>query len=133
MKVRAVLVLAIVPVGVALAGGPPEFEVTRSTIDGGGVMRSEGGEFECSGTVGQPDVGQLAGGEFELTGGFWFGLAPADCEEDGDVDLFDYDLFEPCLVGPDGAVSQSCRCFDTNRDGTIDMLDTAIVQQGFTG
>lgn len=61
------------------------------------------------------------------------GSALADCEEDVDVDLNDYDLFEPCLVGPDGVVTESCQCFDTNRDGTIHPKDAAQVQSGFTG
>jgi len=39
---------------VALALGQ-EFEISRSTVDGGGAMRSTGGEFELSGTIGQPD------------------------------------------------------------------------------
>jgi hypothetical protein len=49
------------------------FEIPWWTIDGGGVMRSEGGAFELSGTIGQPDAGQAAAGSFELTGGFWAG------------------------------------------------------------
>lgn len=47
-----------------------QFEVTRSTIDGGGGS-SGGGEFQVSGTVGQPDAGTLSGGDYQLTGGFW--------------------------------------------------------------
>ena len=78
-----------------------EYEITRSTIDGGGVMRSTGDAYELSGTIGQPDAGVMAGGEFELTGGFWFALAPTDCNDDGGVDLADYDAFEACLSGPD--------------------------------
>ncbi len=49
-----------------LLAGEPEFEITRWTMDGGGVMRSTGGEFEHSGTIGQPDGGLMTGGEFEL-------------------------------------------------------------------
>ncbi len=41
------------------------------TIDAGGGMRSTGGDFELSGTIGQPDAGTMSGGDFELTGGFW--------------------------------------------------------------
>ena len=36
-----------------LLAGEAEFEFTRSTIDDGGVMRSTGGEFELSGTIGR--------------------------------------------------------------------------------
>ena len=113
--------------------GPPEFEITRSTIDGGGVMRSTGGEFELSGTIGQPDAGALSGGEFELTGGFWLALSPGDCNEDGGVTLLDHAAFEPCLAGPEGAVAAGCECFDVNRSGTVDLLDFAVAQASFTG
>lgn len=64
------------------AAGEPEFEMTRSTIDGGGVMRSIGGEFELSGTIGSPDAGVMTGGGYGLSGSFWFGLAPTDCDLD---------------------------------------------------
>lgn len=47
-----------------------QFEVTRHTVDGGGGS-SEGGVFRVSGTVGQPDAGDLSGGGYQLTGGFW--------------------------------------------------------------
>jgi hypothetical protein len=53
-----------------------------------------------SGTVAQPDAGLLAGGPFELTGGFWFATVPGDCGKDGAVDLTNYVAFETCLSGP---------------------------------
>jgi len=40
------------------------------TIDGGGGT-STGGLFSVSGTIGQPDAGQLTGGNFTLSGAFW--------------------------------------------------------------
>lgn len=50
--------------------GPPEYELSRSTIDGVGVMRSTSGDFELSGTIGQPSVGVMTSGSFELSSGF---------------------------------------------------------------
>ena len=49
-----------------------DFEITKSTIDGGGGT-SSGGDFSLTGTIGQPDAGaQVAlGGTFALQGGFW--------------------------------------------------------------
>jgi hypothetical protein len=44
------------------------------TIDGGGGA-STGGVYTVEGTVGQPEAGQLSGGAFALTGGFWSLLA----------------------------------------------------------
>lgn len=113
-----------------------DFEISRATVDGGGVMRSNGGEFELSGTIGQPDAGimQSPDGEFELTGGFWFALDPGDCNEDGGVSLFDHADFVGCAEGPSGSAPVGdCRCFDVNRSGTIDLADLAVVQAAHTG
>lgn len=111
-----------------------EFELTRSTIDGGGVMRSTGAEFDLSGTIGQPDAGEMRRGEFTLTGGFWIETPPGDCEEDGDVDLMDYDQFKECLNGPAGpAPLGPCRCFDVDRSGAVDLRDFHVTQSTYTG
>jgi hypothetical protein len=116
------------------AGEEPEFEITRSTIDGGGVMRSVGGEFELSGTIGQPDAGVMTGGEFDLFGGFWFKLPPTDCNDDGLVSLLDHETFSGCLLGPDGGIDTSpCPCFDVDSDGNVTLGDYAKLQAGFTG
>ena len=110
-----------------------EFTIDRHTIDGGGVMRSTGGDFELSGTIGQPDAGVLQGDEFTLTGGFWFETPLGDCQEDGDVDLLDYDLFESCVAGPSGSAPTGiCRCFDVDRSGRVDLIDYSIIQTTFT-
>ena len=117
-----------------LAAGVPEFEITRSTIDGGGVMRSTGGDFELSGAIGQPDAGVLTGGDFELAGGFWFELPPTDCNDDGLVSLLDHETFAACLLGPSGGINASpCPCFDVDRDGNVTLNDYAQLQTGFTG
>lgn len=63
------------------------FVISRHSVDGGGVMRSTGGGFELSGTIGQPAAGPessgMTGGSFALTGGLWFSLALDDCNSDG--------------------------------------------------
>ena len=46
------------------------FAIDWFTIDGGGGT-STGGVFSLSGTIGQPDAGKLAGGNYALDGGFW--------------------------------------------------------------
>ncbi len=55
-----------------LLGGPlwAQPEVSWWTVDGGGQSSSAGG-FEVTGTIGQPDAGDLAGGSFAVSGGFW--------------------------------------------------------------
>ena len=113
-----------------------DFEISRSTIDGGGVMRSTGGDFELSGTIGQPDAGIMlsSDGEFQLSGGFWFPLAYHDCNSDGCVDLVDYYDFEACLSGPEGGLLlPECNCFDLDGDDDIDLFDIARFQQEFAG
>ena len=133
---NAVLIsaMAFATTTVLMAGGPPEYEITRSTIDGGGVMRSTGGDFELSSTIGQPDAGIMSGGEFELVGGFWFELPPTDCNDDGLVSLLDHETFTACLLGPDGGIDASpCPCFDVDGDGHVTLNDYAQLQARFTG
>lgn len=75
----------------------------------------------------------MTGGEFEVTGGFWFGLAPTDCNDDGLVSLLDHETFAACMLGPDGGIDANpCPCFDVDGDGDITMDDYAKLQAGFT-
>ncbi len=121
------------PVVLAVAVDPV-YDLTWHTIDGGGAMRSTGGDFELSGTIGQPDAGAMSGGNFTLTGGFWFEVVPSDCNEDGVVNLFDYDTFQTCLTGPGGGPPPAgCECYDFDADGKITLLDFATVQAMFNG
>lgn len=121
----AALVLTTVAVG-------QTYEISRKTVDGGGGMRSTGGSFELSGTIGQPDAGALTGGPFVLNGGFWFPLAASDCNVDGIVDLYDYVPFVDCVTGPDsGSVSAGCTCADQDQDGDVDLSDWGALQMEF--
>ncbi len=114
---------------VLVAVGPPEFEISRSTIDGGGAMRSTGGDFEVSGTIGQADAGALSGDDFTLTGGFWVELVPGDCNEDGGINVFDHHAFAPCMNGPNSDLFDAgCVCFDADRNDTVDLRDAAMFQ-----
>ena len=49
------------------------YDLTWSSIDGGGEMFSTGGGYSLGGTIGQPDAGLLAGPGYQLAGGFWNG------------------------------------------------------------
>ena len=72
------------------AAAAQEFSLDWFTVDNGGAMRSTSGNFELNGSIAQPDAcPPLTGQSFELTGGFWFALAPDDCNSDGGVNLYD--------------------------------------------
>lgn len=132
-----VLLAAATAIGLRSAAAPaggPTADLTWNTVDGGGVMRSTGGNFELSGTIGQMDAGVLSGGDFQLTGGFWLEVIRSDCNEDGVVNLFDFDTFQLCLAGPGGGPpAPGCNCYDFDGDGTIALADFATVQAMFNG
>lgn len=94
-----------------------DYDISWHTIDGGGGT-SSGGSYVVMGTIGQPEAGVMAGGSYELLGGFWPGEPlctvdfrhyarfaewwletgidiPADLYEDeyNIVDYFDLDVF----------------------------------------
>jgi len=102
-----------------------DFALDWWTADGGGDMWTTGGDFELSGTIGQPDAGVvMTGGDFELVGGFWPATVPAclgDCNCDGVIDFDDINALVAALSDPAGV------CFypnvDMNFDGTIDFDD----------
>ena len=53
------------------------YDLTWSTVDGGGATFSTGGSYELGGTLGQPDAGTLGGSSYTLVGGFWGGVTQA--------------------------------------------------------
>jgi hypothetical protein len=64
------VLVTLAMVGVVAAQSGEGFEITNSTVDGGGRYSARG-PFWVGGTIGQPDSGAHTGSEFELTGGFW--------------------------------------------------------------
>ena len=116
--------------------GAPNFDLSWHIVDGGGVMRSTGGDFELSGTIGQHDAGRMssADGVFEMTGGFWVEVLPSECNEDGVGSLLDYDTFRTCLTGPGGGpLPVGCNCYDFDGDGVVTLRDFATMQDMFNG
>ena len=127
-----VLILTIISVAGA-SFGPNGEDLSWYTIDGGGQISSTGGGFELSATIGQPDAGQMSGGNFQLTGGFWFEQPPGDCNSTGSINLLDYTDLEACLAGPNDGLGAGCECFDFDADGDLDLVDFANFQTFFTG
>jgi hypothetical protein len=71
----ALLVASILAVSAVLAQTGGGYDLTWSTIDGGGGG-SAGGGYQLAGTFGQPDAGTtLSNGVYALSGGFWGGTA----------------------------------------------------------
>jgi len=62
----AVLVLALA----VFTADAQDYAIDWWTVDGGGGT-STGSVYSVSGTIGQPDAGELRGGTFSLVGGFW--------------------------------------------------------------
>jgi len=76
VAISCVLLLAVVTLfardsapAVAQSGGG--YDLTWSTIDGGGITFATGGTYSLGGTSGQPDAGVLSRGSYTLRGGFW--------------------------------------------------------------
>ena len=59
-----------------LAQSAATYDLSWSTVDGGGGV-STGGGYSLGGTAGQPEAGLLSGGVYTLGGGFWPGGAAA--------------------------------------------------------
>jgi hypothetical protein len=73
-----IIILAIISSASVESSEP--YEITWSTIDGGGgqssgpsTMLRAGGPYVLAGTIGQADAGYLGGDNYELLGGFWVG------------------------------------------------------------
>ncbi len=138
MKHVRILPVVASSIVLTLVGAEPSralsTDISRQRIAGGGGMRSSGGQYEVSGTVGQPEAGVMSGQAFAVSGGFWFPQVPTDCNNDGGVDLFDYSALEACLSGPSGNAGEPpCLCFDSDADGDVDLEDVGALQRWFSG
>ncbi len=112
IKFLLMLTVCLVFINNAHAQTGGTYDLTWSTIDGGGG-RSSGGAYVVEGTIGQPDTGLMSGGSYILSGGFWpgttfcivdlpdlanftaqwlvsVGSPEADFNDSGSVDLFDF-------------------------------------------
>jgi len=107
-----------------------QYDIDWYTIDGGGDMWTAGGDFELSGTIGQPDAGvTMTGGDFALTGGFWPGVAEGefcfgDLDGDNDVDLADLAQLLANYGTTSGAAYEDG---DLDGDGDVDLADLAAL------
>jgi hypothetical protein len=115
----------------ALSAPADDFDLDWWTFDGGGEMWTTGGDFELSGTIGQPDASTvpMTGGDFELTGGFWvetIGETPCEGDLDGDGDTDQSDL--GILLADWGCDDPANGCAgDLNADDKTDQSDLGIL------
>ncbi|VGO16734.1 hypothetical protein PDESU_05325 [Pontiella desulfatans] len=72
MKKRKQTIAAVFLPSLAALCAWAQYSIDWHTIDGGGGT-STNGQYEVSGTIGQPDAGSapMTGGPFSLSGGFW--------------------------------------------------------------
>lgn len=77
LRLRTAIVAVLVATPL-LAGG--QASIDWWSVDGGGEIQAEGGDWTLSGTLGQWDGTEgnlLTGGNWQMTGGFWAVEAPA--------------------------------------------------------
>ncbi|MFM9997040.1 MAG: hypothetical protein ACKVU4_14715 [Phycisphaerales bacterium] len=102
----------------------PNLDLSWSTIDGGGGV-STGGGFSLHATIAQPDAGAMAGGAFELAGGFWAGGGPPpcypDCNGSGSLSVADFGCFQGKYVLGDLYA-------DCNGSGALSVADFGCFQ-----
>jgi hypothetical protein len=74
MKILKILpVLAALLLLVSVAGAQGNYELLWWSVDGGGTTSSQGGGYLLSGTIGQPEGGELSSPSYTLDGGVWRG------------------------------------------------------------
>jgi hypothetical protein len=73
-KLGLVLLLFLWLPNIALAQGGGGYDLSWSSLDGGGGYSAAGG-YTLGGTIGQPDAGTLNAESYTLVGGFWAAAA----------------------------------------------------------
>jgi len=74
MKALKILpILAVLLLLVSTAGAQGNYYLSWWTVDGGGATLSQSGGYLLSGTIGQPEGGELSSESYTLDGGVWLG------------------------------------------------------------
>ncbi len=72
-KISVILLLVIALLislpGISVSTANADYSISWHTIDGGGGT-SSGGQYSLTATIGQHDAGEMAGGDYEMLGGF---------------------------------------------------------------
>jgi hypothetical protein len=87
--------------------------------------------------VAVPDTSLIANAgtaQFSNWAALYFSLIPADLDQDQSVSMADFNLFEPCLTGPNiEQTDPNCRKADLDLDGDVDVRDFAELQRCYSG
>lgn len=67
------MMLAVIFLAIDSAGAQSGYGPSWWTVDGGGG-HSAGSSYSLRGSIGQPDAGEMSGGPYRVTGGFWSGI-----------------------------------------------------------
>ena len=113
---KKIIVLLVLILSLPATAG---YEITWSTIDGGGGA-SSGGPYTLVGTIGQPDPGEMAGGDYKLSGGSWAGVLWEQCFVDFEhfARFAMYWLDSPCDAGNDW-----CQGADLDKSADVGLSD----------
>jgi hypothetical protein len=91
------LALFVFPALAQTGGG---FDLSWSTVDGGGGTFSTGGIYGLGGTVAQPDAAAMSGGTYGLEGGFWPASASAPTPTPGPTLLVGHVVWQGAPAQP---------------------------------
>jgi len=124
-----VSVVLVVPKAWAQSGG--DYDLSWSTIDGGGVTFSSGGDYVLGGTAGQCDAGEMQGGDYSLKGGFWVPICgivyvTGDFDKTCCVNWSDFGIFASHWLETPCSAPDWCGGADLNTDGTVNWGDFGI-------
>lgn len=78
------------------------------------------------------NASHVANGTFDYEISAGRGVLP-DLDDDGDVDLDDFDLFHACVTGPAVEPSVNCKNRDFDGDDDVDLEDFGILQRCYSG
>lgn len=108
---------------ILVAGG--DLDLSWHSVDGGGSALVAG-EWSLDGSVGQCDAGELAGGAWSMSGGFWPGATSATCVGDldgsGSVDAADLAIVLGAWGPAHAPIGE-----DLDGDGDVDAADLAVL------
>jgi hypothetical protein len=123
VKTQIILLAAFSGLLLLSAQTSGQYDLSWSTIDGGGG-RSSGGQYELLSTIGQPDAAYSAGGDYELLGGFLPG---------GPLCFVNFDHFERFaehwLDAPCDTDNNFCDGADLNQLNGVNKVDLRLFVQ----